>query len=175
LLVGDDGVFPIHLSSYADENFFVAVEGNDYFPEMMIGRFTNQSDYQMQVMINKFMMYEKTPYTANTDWFKKGICCSNDAFTSQVETKRFAAERMVVDGGFTSVDTMMSDPGCTYSVADVVNAINEGRSHLNYRGEGWSTGWWASCTPMNVSDVNNLNNGQIISFTAVLRFSSKCS
>ena len=58
-------------------------------------------------MINKFIKYEKTPYTTTTDWFKKGICCSNDAYPSQAETKRFAAQRMLLDGGFTSVDTMM--------------------------------------------------------------------
>ena len=164
LLVGDDGVCPIHTSAYADENYFVEIEGNDYFPEMMIGRFTNQSDYGLQVMINKFMMYEQTPDTTSTGWFKKGICCSNDAFASQVETKRFAADLMLIDGGFTSVDTMMSDPGCTYSVNDVVNAINEGRSYLNYRGEGWSSGWWASCTPMHTADVSNLANGQKFTF-----------
>jgi len=164
LLVGDGGILPTYSNYYTDENFYVEIEGNDYFPEMMIGRFTNQSVYQMQVMTNKFLQYEQTPYTASTDWFKKGICCSNDAYASQIGTKRFAAERMLIDGGFTSVDTMMSDPGCTYNVTDVVNAINEGRSYLNYRGEGWSSGWWATCTPMHTPDVSNLANGPKLTF-----------
>jgi PKD repeat protein len=164
LIIGDDGIFPKKLVTldgwtFPNEDFFVEIDGNDYFPELMIGRFTNQGDYRLQVMINKFIMYEKTPDISSTDWFKKGICCSNDAYASQIETKRFAANRMLLDGGFTSVDTMMSDPGCTYSVADVVNAINEGRSWLNYRGEGWSSGWWATCTPMVTSDVSGLTNG----------------
>jgi hypothetical protein len=115
-------------------------------------------------MINKFIKYEKTPYTANTAWFKKGICCSNDNYVSQIETKRFAAQRMLQDGGFTSVDTMMSDPGCTYSNTDVVNAINDGRSYLNYRGEGWTTGWWATCTPMTNTQVSSLANGEKFTF-----------
>ncbi|MCD4731335.1 MAG: hypothetical protein K8R74_12085, partial [Bacteroidales bacterium] len=113
LLVGDAGVIPYYTSSgYVDENYYVEIDGGDYFPDMMLGRFTNQSDYTLQVMINKFQLYEQTPYTANSDWFKKGICCSNDLYASQIETKRFAADRMRYDGGFT-VDTMMSDPGCT--------------------------------------------------------------
>ena len=168
LIVGDDGVFPKKIVNYGwsfpNEDFFVEIDGDDYFPEMMIGRFTNQTDYGMQVMINKFLMYEKTPYTTNTDWFKKGICCSNNEYPSQIETKRYAAECMMQDGGFTSVDTMMSKSPCLYNVADVVAAINNGRSWLNYRGEGWSTGWWASCTPMVTSDVTNLNNGQKFTF-----------
>ncbi|MBM3435469.1 MAG: hypothetical protein FJY07_04525 [Bacteroidetes bacterium] len=79
LIVGDNGVFPHKIVSYdysfPNDDFFVEIDGNDYFPEMMIGRFTNESDYQMQVMINKFVKYEKTPYTTSTTWFKKGICC----------------------------------------------------------------------------------------------------
>ena len=165
LLVGDADLIPYYTSSgYIDENYYVEIEGSDYFPDVMLGRFTNQSDYTLQVMVNKFQKYEQTPYIADTDWFKKGICCSNDAYPSQVETKEFAAERMLIDGGFTSVDEMMSDPGCTYNNNDVTNAINEGRSFLNYRGEGWTSGWWASCTPYTVSQVSNLSNGEKFTF-----------
>ena len=162
LLVGDDGVFPVY--SGGKDNYFAELEGNDYFPDVMIGRFTNQSDYGLQVMINKFLLYEKNPYTTSTDWFKKGICCSNNAYVSQIDTKRFAAERMLLDGGFTSVDTMMSSSPCNYSVNDVIAALNDGRSFLNYRGEGWSSGWWASCTPFNTSNIGSLSNGQKFTF-----------
>ncbi|MEZ5196607.1 MAG: C25 family cysteine peptidase [Bacteroidales bacterium] len=53
------------------ENYFVEIDGNDFFPELLLGRLTNQSDYTLQVMLNKFKLYEQTPYTANSDWFKK--------------------------------------------------------------------------------------------------------
>jgi len=166
LIVGDNGVFPhTTANGYVHEDYFVEIDGNDYFPEMMIGRFTNESDYQMQVMINKFIKYEKTPYTTSTDWFKKGICCSNNAYPSQAETKRFAADRMLLDGGFTSVDTMMMPAsGCPYNLTDVKNAINNGRSFLNYRGEGWYSGWWANCYPFSTSDVTTLANGEKFTF-----------
>jgi hypothetical protein len=174
LIIGDNGIFPKKIVTYPGysfpwEEFFVTVEGNDYFPEMMIGRFTNQGDYRMQVMINKFMLYEKQPYTSDVSWFKKGTCCSNNDYESQVETKRFAAQVMLEDGLFTSVDTMMSDgngwgQGCTYNIGDIKAAINEGRSYLNYRGEGWSYGWYASCYDFSTSDVSSLNNGQKFTF-----------
>ena len=164
LLVGDAGIMPTFSGGTIDENRFVEIEGNDFLPDLLLGRFTNESDYGMQVITNKLIKYEKEPYITSTEWFKKGICCSNDEYASQIATKRFAAERMLQDGGFTSVDTMMSDPGCTYSISDVVNSINEGRSYLNYRGEGWSSGWWATCTPMHTPDVSNLANGQKLTF-----------
>ncbi|MBM3436858.1 MAG: hypothetical protein FJY07_11650, partial [Bacteroidetes bacterium] len=170
LIIGDNGIFPKYIVNYPDysfpnEDYFVEIDGNDYFPELMIGRFTNQGDYRMQVMINKFIKYEKTPYIASTDWFKKGTCCSNNAYISQVETKRFAAERMLLDGGFTSVDTMMSDDWCTYDLNDIINAINNGRSYLNYRGEGWYYGWYANCYDFPPSAVtNDVLNGEKFTF-----------
>jgi hypothetical protein len=172
LIVGDNGVFPKKTVSYdysfANEDFFVEIDGDDFFPEMMIGRLTNQNDFRLQVMLNKFMKYEKEPYTENTDWFKKGICCSNNYYSSQVKTKRFTAEVMMVDGGFTSVDTLMSDgewgSGCSMNLSDVKNAINDGRSYLNYRGEGWNDGWHANCYDFSPSDVSSLNNGEKFTF-----------
>ncbi len=169
LLVGDDGIFPKQTVTldgwtFANEDHFVEIDGNDFFPEMMIGRFTSSSDYGLQVLINKLIKYEKTPYTTSTDWFKKGTCCSNNAYASQVSTKQFTGDIMLQDGGFTSVDFMMSDNPCTYQISDVVNVINSGRSYLNYRGEGWYEGWGASCYPMSVSDVTTLNNGQKFTF-----------
>lgn len=172
LLVGDDGVFPKKTVNYdysfANEDYFVEIDGNDYLPEMMIGRITNQNDYKLQVMLNKFMKYEKEPYTANTDWFKKGICCSNNLYASQVGTKRFTANVMIEDGGFTSVDTLMSDGeyggGCSMNLNDILSAINDGRSYLNYRGEGWTEGWAANCYMFNTSDVSSLNNGEKLTF-----------
>lgn len=171
LMVGDADIFPLKIVTYGysfpNEDFFVELEGNDYFPEMMIGRLTNQQTYTLEVLLNKFMLYEKTPYVAETDWFKKGICCSNNAYASQVETKRFAAERMMVDGGFISVDTLMSDgygSSCSMDLSDVLGALDNGRSYLNYRGEGWSTGWWAQCYDMNTSTITNVNNAQKFTF-----------
>lgn len=174
LIVGDNGFFPIKTVTYPDysfpnEDYFVEVEGNDFFPDMMIGRFTNQGDYRMQVMINKFILYEKFPYTANTEWFKKATCCSNNNYDSQVATKRFTADVMTVDGGFT-VDTLMSDgngwggSGCSVHLSNVISTINEGRSWLNYRGEGWYSGWSANCYSFQVSDVTGLNNGEKFPF-----------
>jgi hypothetical protein len=174
LIVGDDGIFPKKIVNYPDyqfpnEDYFVEIDGNDYFPELMIGRFTNQGDYRMQVMINKYMLYEKTPYTASTDWFKKAVVCANNSYESQCETKRYAANMMLEYGGFTSVDTLMSDgnswgAGCTVDINDILNALNNGRSYLNYRGEGWYYGWYANCYDFSTSDVTNLNNGQKFTF-----------
>ena len=156
--------------TFVNEDYFVELEGNDYFPEMMIGRFTNYNgatgggEYILQVMVDKFLKYEKYPYTANTDWYKKATVCSNNNYQSQVDTKRFAAQQMLVNGHFTSVDTMMSNWQCTYDENDIVAAINNGRSFLNYRGEGWYDGWHANCYYFTSSYVNSINNANKLTF-----------
>jgi len=175
LMIGDDGKFPKKIATFPDysfpwEEYFVAVDGVDFFPDIMVGRFTNETDFTLQVMVNKFKMYEKTPFVSDPAWFKKGVCCSNNAYASQVATKRFAYNIMMNDGGFTSVDTLMSDGDpwtgepCTVDLDDVTSAINNGRSYLNYRGEGWDSGWSASCYSFQVQDVSSLTNGQMMPF-----------
>ena len=69
-------------------------------------------------------------------------------------------------GNFISVDTMMSvyPSGCNYYLPDVISAINNGRSYLNYRGEGWSYGWWADCYSFETSDVVNTTNYNKLTF-----------
>ena len=174
LMVGDDGVFPKKIVTYPDysfpdEDYFVEIDGNDYIPELMIGRWTNQGDYRMQIMIHKFLLYEQTPNTTSTAWFKKATVCANNSYESQVETKRFARMMMMTYGHFTSVDTLMSDGSgwgwdCTVDLQDILDAINDGRSYLNYRGEGWSDGWQANCYSFSTSDVSGLNNGEHFTF-----------
>jgi hypothetical protein len=165
LLVGDYPTLPVsYTNGVVNEDFYVEIDGIDFLPEMMIGRFTHDNDAGEQVVVNKIVTYERNPYTANTAWFKKGAVVSNSAYVSQAITKRFTRERMLVDGRFTAVDTFINRSPCTSQLTDVVNAINNGRSFLNYRGEGWYTEWWASCYRMGVSNVTSLNNGQMLTF-----------
>jgi len=155
--------------TFASEDWFVELAGNDYFPEMMIGRWThhaNGGEERLQIMVDKFLRYEKYPATTGNDWYKKGIVCSNNAYASQIQTKRETAEKMMHYGNFISVDTMMSvyPSGCNYNLPDVISAINSGRSFLNYRGEGWSYGWWANCYSFETSDVSTLTNYNKLTF-----------
>ncbi len=168
LLVGDDGTLPIQIVNYdysfASENYFVEIDGSDFLPEMMIGRFPVTTNYELNTMISKAMGYEIHPDLTSTDWFKKGVCCSNNEYVSQIDTKRYTAKVMIEDGGFSSVDTLMSNASCTMDLNDVMQTLNNGRSFLNYRGEGWSYGWWASCYPFNTSDISSVNNGKKLTF-----------
>ncbi|HSD62897.1 MAG TPA: C25 family cysteine peptidase, partial [Ignavibacteriaceae bacterium] len=169
LLVGDEGVAPVKYITldgwtFTYDEYFVELTGNDYFPEMMIGRFTNQVSSRLNAMEQKLIGYERTPYVDDPNWFRKGIVCSNNAYMTQIYTKRFTAQQMLLHGNFISVDSMYNGTPCPGTVSTIINMVNEGRSFLNYRGEGWYTGWWASCFPLSVSNINSLNNGPKLTF-----------
>ncbi len=168
LLIGDKGVFPVKYVSYdwtfVNEDYFVEVDGDDYFPDMLIGRFTNQGDYRLRVMIDKFIKYEQLHAGDDPEWFTRAAVCSNNNYESQVKTKRFTAQVLREDGGFTVVDTLMSKPGCPYGVEDIKEKINAGISFLNYRGEGWNDGWHASCYYFVKNDVTSLHNEMKLPF-----------
>ena len=169
LLVGDAGVAPVKYITldgwnFTYDDYFVELTGNDYFPEMMIGRFTNQGNLRMRVMINKFIGYEKNPYLTDPNWFKKALVCANNEYESQLDTKRYTAQELFVHGNFISVDSMFNGYPCPGNVTTIVNMINAGRGFLNYRGEGWYSGWGTSCFPFSTSDVNGLNNGAKLTF-----------
>jgi hypothetical protein len=172
-IVGDAEEFPYKIAVYSDysfpdEDYFVKVAGDDFIPDMFIGRISVQTSTTLDVILDKFLNYEQNPYMEDNDWFTSGICCSNNAYESQVTTKEFTAEIMRNDGNFTLVNEYMSDGDwdheCTYGLVDVIQALNEGRSFLNYRGEGWTTGWYASCTPFQIEDLDYLQNGRMYPF-----------
>jgi hypothetical protein len=172
LLVGDYGQMPKMAAdgqSFANEDYFVEIDGNDVFPEAYIGRFTHNmsvpASYNLSTMVNKLINYEKNPYRANTDWFKHSVVCANNSYYTQVDTKRWVTEVMRDSGGFT-IDTLLNSWGasCVHNLTEVKNAINAGRSMLNYRGEGGSAGWWASCYQFSTSDVSTLNNGAMLTY-----------
>ena len=169
LLVGDAGVAPVKYITldgwtFTYDDYFVELAGNDFIPEMMIGRFTNQGNSRLNAMISKFIGYEKNPYISDPNWFRKGLVCANNAYQSQIETKRFTAQEMLVNGNFISVDSMYNGNPCPGDVTTIINMINEGRGFLNYRGEGWYYGWETSCFLLFVEYINSLSNGQKLTF-----------
>ena len=168
LLVGDAGIFPYKTVTldgwtFANEDYFVELVGDDFLPELYIGRFTNQTTNQLLTIINKIVNYEEFPYTDDITWYKKATVCSNNFTQSQVVTKRFTANEMETFGYY-SVDTLMSAYPCYANLNDVLATINSGISLLNYRGEGWSDGWHANCYYFSTSDVTGLNNGRKLPF-----------
>ena len=155
LLVGDvDAPYNMPAYYFSDENDvsdlpYALIEGSDYFPELITGRFSVDSSNELLTIIKKILSYEKTPYTANSGWFKKGLLVAgnysdtNPQPTTPTEVSKWLKEKML-NNGFTGVDQVyyappeyMSYPG----TSEILSSWNNGVSFVSYRGWGNAYGW----------------------------------
>ena len=152
LLVGAPNYipYPVIGTVYTD-NYYTNMTG-DLHNEILSGRFTVHSSTECQTVVNKILMYERTPDTTNTAWFLKGCLIVNvDSIPPGYDDSiyfsdvRYYAARMV-NNGYTRVDTLSDYYGHTYST--VYTAVNEGRMFLLYRGSG-TNNWYSpfDCNP----------------------------
>jgi hypothetical protein len=160
LLAGDETVLPIRWDytndpptqfssasvpgNYVDENYFACLEGDDFFPDVILGRWSIpvfEGQYPYIYMSSKVMRYEMDPNLYNTDWYRHAAVTAqgpeyDPTNLTQRETKLHTRDIML-NFGFDEVDTL-------FAVATpelLVQWIDDGRSYLNHRGAGWDMGW----------------------------------
>ena len=143
-------------NSPADPSYgFVA--GSDYYPEIIIGRFSAENTSHVETMINRTIEYEMDP-DPTADWYKKGSGFASDQGPGDDGELDYEHLDNIRDDllGFTyNEGDQIYDPSGTVEDGEV--ALNEGRSIVNYTGHG-SNGSWGNGCPMNQTDVNGLVN-----------------
>lgn len=129
--------------------------GDDDFPELMVGRLSVDSFYELLVISAKIVRHESNPYNDGTDWLKRGLMvCTTVAAQSTAHTKNWVRNKMLAYD-YTRVDTAyFPQQG---SLNYILNPINNGVGLLNYRGLGHYDGW--SGPFMNSAEIDYLNNG----------------
>lgn len=174
LLVGDETKLPVHYvftpdpvtmfstesfpGYYINDNYYACLEGNDYFPDLCAGRFVVNNTTNLLKIVRKIVGYEKTPNMLNTDWYRQGLACADDSEPTMRTTKLLVRDIMLNGGGeFTSVDTVFG----SNSVNFFINQANSGKSIINYRGTGWSQGWYG--IGIFSQNINNLTNAYKLS------------
>ena len=163
LLVGDiDQIESIRRSNgngsnSPSDNSFTFVAGDDYYPDLMIGRFSAETGEHVETMVNRTIAYEMNPDPEGM-WYKKGAgFASNEGPGDDGEYDNEHMDNirdLLMAYTYDEIDQVY-DPNGT--VADGEVAINNGRSIINYTGHG-SNGSWGNGCPMNQTDVNNLEN-----------------
>ncbi len=158
-LVGDVDQIP-NWTGQASDNpatdlYYTTLEGNDYFPDVYIGRLSVQDLSQLSTVVHKIEKYEMVDNWSNgTNW--AGIAyfmASDDGGHHQVaESTHVYCMRIVRRHG------MQTDSLWYYynSGTPVADALNSGRSLAIYSGHGGTTGW--AGPPFNISQVYSLNN-----------------
>ena len=163
LLIGDiDQIDAIRRSDGAgsnspSDNTLTFTAGNDSYPDLIIGRFSAETSSQVQTMVNRTISYEMNP-DPSADWYKKGSGFASDqgpGDDGEYDDEHMDVIReLLLNYNYTEVDQIYDPSG---SVADGEEAINEGRSIINYTGHGSNSSWGNGC-PMNNTNVNGLSN-----------------
>ena len=163
LLIGDEdqGLPGHYIQNPRGENLvtdhpYSLLEGDDSFPELMVGRLSVDSITELLAFSAKIVAYERSPHMTNTDWFQRGLMISTvwGAASAQA-TKEWVADKLL-ENGFEHIYTAYH-PNQS-STADIANPINQGVGFVNYRGYGMYNGWFGP--DFNNENIDNLiNNG----------------
>jgi hypothetical protein len=143
------------------DNPYACVDGDDWLPDLFVGRLPAANASELDVMVAKTVGYEKDPFTAETGWFGRALAVGTSyqeggtpAVTALV-TKRRIREQLLATG-FSRVDTVFYPP-TRYGRGPVDSAVNRGVSFINGRGWGNSDGW--GYPQFLINDVFALDNG----------------
>jgi hypothetical protein len=148
LLVGDTEALPAaYPDTFATDNYYVAVDGDDILPDILVGRFSVDLISQCENMVAKSVFYERTPYVDDPEWPASACLCQRDDGDDgdwiYYENTWYLYD-LFNEAGFTRVDTLFSRYGIGYE--EVLNSWNAGRGFIHYRGQALF--WWIA--PFNV-------------------------
>jgi hypothetical protein len=150
LLVGAPNFLPLTQSGGAySDNYYANIKG-DLYNDILPGRLTVHSAYEAQTVVNKMMLYERYPDLTDSLWCINACLIvreDNDPPDDSIYWDDVRQARAYMrDYGYHTIDTLSRSAGNTST--DVINAVNEGRSFVLYRGQGVNN-WWSpfGCDP----------------------------
>lgn len=156
ILVGDLEQVPSNRGVYEwalDDTHYGCVEGDDSYPDLFVSRISAATTSEVQTQVNKFVHYERDPDPAG-QWFDRaaGLASNQGIPTDYVRAGWLRDD--LLSYHFRAVDEIYAPTALT---ADIVAAVNEGRSLINYLGHGSGTAW--SNPYLDIDDIHALQNG----------------
>ncbi len=173
LLVGDAPQVPASVIGGNDsDNDYSYVVGNDHYPDLFVGRFSAETEAQVNTMVQRTLDYEQNP-PADTAWFTKCIGIGSDQGPGDDGEFDYQHIRNIQNNklipftynyGYEFFDGSQggNDAPGDPTPAMVADAINSGATIINYCGHGSTTSWGTS--GFNNNNVNNLVNDNHLPF-----------
>ncbi|MCP4583368.1 MAG: hypothetical protein GY839_17305, partial [candidate division Zixibacteria bacterium] len=144
---------PYGMGQIASDNYYSYILGDDYFPDLFVGRISVTNTAQLADYLEKYYGYARFPYMDDTDWYHYGTMVAGSNYPSPRLTKMWCRE-MMIKHGYTDVDQYLNGGDPVYAIN---NSINRGVTFINYRGYGYPDGWTSPFYV--VSNVYQLSNG----------------
>lgn len=167
LIVGDNNFFPAPTQSgeYSD-NLLTQIVGNDYYPDIILGKISAENVEQIETQVQRFLEYEQNP--SNTDHLpvfcgigsqEGGSYSDNGEIDWQhirlIDNKllgyTYTSGYELFEGSQGGLDAAGSP-----SATDVANAVNAGVGIITYCGHGNYNLW--GTTSFSNNHVNALTN-----------------
>ncbi|MGM0612910.1 MAG: C25 family cysteine peptidase [Bacteroidota bacterium] len=172
LLVGDADYVPTHnLSAGHSDNAYGYLEGNDSYPEVLIGRFSAEDSQHVNTMVDRNIAYE-TGLQNSSGWLNTSLGLSSDQgpgdnnemdydhirnLQTDLQSYTYIDLQEMFDGSQGGDD----DPGDP-TASMVAQAVNDGLGNILYTGHGSTTSWVSS--GFSNSDIDQLTNNEMWPF-----------
>lgn len=165
LLVGDYAdLTPHSIGGGRGDNWFGQLEGNDYYLEVLTGRFSVQSIQDVETHINKVLYYERDMPEGLT-WVNKGLGIgaigAGSGHYGEDDYQHIDFIRDTLEH-YTYEHVTELHQGGGASATSISATINEGVSIINYCNHGSETSWGVA--NYSNSHVNALVNDNMLPF-----------
>jgi len=158
LLVGDINQIPSpSVGGSASDPTYGFIEGNDSYPEVIVGRFSAETSSHVETQVERIINYERYP-DASGDWYTRSLGVASNqgpGDDNEDDCQHVSNINNILEDYNYNESSEICDPSGT--VSQGVNAINSGVSVINYTGHGSQTSWGNGATLGN-NDVNGLTN-----------------
>ncbi len=149
LLVGSPDRLPWGMTSPYSDNPYMNLEG-DIRNEILAGRLTVHNSTEAQTVVNKILLYERTPYMGDSTWMRNACLIVNEdgyTYPPVQGTDDYIywgdsrhAYGLMLGNGYIRMDTLSELLGNNYN--NVLQSVNSGVGFLQYRGQGVGN-WWS--------------------------------
>ncbi|MDP6417977.1 MAG: C25 family cysteine peptidase [Candidatus Krumholzibacteria bacterium] len=158
LLLGDvDRIPSWDFSGNVTDLPYSHLDGEDWLPDLLLGRISVESAYEAEAVIHKTVAYESQPYTDNTDWFTRSLMVAgNYGSHTPISTVTFCGEQLE-SIGFDPAETVFFPPMFN-GVYFVDSALETGCSIVTYRGWAYGTAGWEP-PHFTVDDIPGVETG----------------
>mgnify|MGYP002725489894 CR=1 FL=1 len=171
LLVGDAPQVPTSNSGGWDSDVdYSYVVGDDHYPDLFVGRFSAETEAQVETQVTRVLDYEQNP-TTDTAWYSKAIGIASNQGPGDDDEYDYVHIRNIGDNKlipftynyayeFFDGSQGGNDADGNPTPTMVGDAINSGATIINYTGHGSQVSWGTS--GFSNSNVSNLtNNGKL--------------
>ena len=169
VLVGDTGgsyAIPYFSTTWGSSDYdYTLLEGDDLFPEMVVGRISANGSSDLANIINKTLIYEKASYIdfTGTDWYERAALNADPSSSgnSTIITNEYI-EELLEQHGFEDVQT---NYGAGNYSNWMQNQLSDGILYFNYRGYIGTSGFGSG-------NINNADNGYMNPFATFITCST---